>query len=155
MFFPYVPAVVVKHFLITTQDKKYLLLCHPIHNTYAFKNIYTHRRLYTYIDYTSVHISIIKTKVSQDKYFFLFFVKHCVIFCTHILLFKTFCPGWCSSADWVWACEPKGHWLESQSGHMPVLWAGSPVGGAQEATTQWGVSPSFSFPPLSLKINKI
>ena len=41
--------------------------------------------------------------------------------------------------------------LDSQSGHMPGLQARSPVGGVQEATTQWRFSPSF---PLSLKVNK-
>ena len=29
-----------------------------------------------------------------------------------------------------WACEPKGHRLDSQSGHMPGLWTRHPVGGA-------------------------
>ena len=32
-------------------------------------------------------------------------------------------------------CKPKGHWFNSQSGHMPGLQARSPVGGAREATT--------------------
>ena len=27
------------------------------------------------------------------------------------------------------ACEPKGHWFDSQSGHMPGLPAGFPLGG--------------------------
>ena len=38
-------------------------------------------------------------------------------------------PGWCGSVDWVLACEPKCHWLDSQSGHVPGLQAGSPAGG--------------------------
>ena len=65
-------------------------------------------------------------------------------------------PGWCGSVDWVPACEPKGYRFDSQSGHMPGLWARSPVGGAREATTHWclSLSPSPSL-PLSLKINKI
>ena len=33
------------------------------------------------------------------------------------------------------ACELKYHWFDSQSGHMPVLGARSPIGGVQEATT--------------------
>ena len=37
-------------------------------------------------------------------------------------------PGWCGSVDWVSACEPKNLWFDSQSGHMPGLWARSPVG---------------------------
>ena len=33
--------------------------------------------------------------------------------------------GWCGSVDWVPACEPKGCWFNSQSGHMPGFWAKS------------------------------
>ena len=33
------------------------------------------------------------------------------------------CLGWCVSVDWALACEPKGCWFNSQSGHMPGLWA--------------------------------
>ncbi|XP_045039453.2 uncharacterized protein [Desmodus rotundus] len=39
------------------------------------------------------------------------------------------------SVDGAPACEPKGHQFDSQSGHTPGLWAKSPVGGAEEATT--------------------
>ena len=57
--------------------------------------------------------------------------------------------------DWLLASKPKGC-FNSQSGHMPGLWSGSPVGGVQEATTHWyfslSLSPSL---PLGLKINKI
>ena len=64
-------------------------------------------------------------------------------------------PGWCGSVDWVLACEPKGRWFHSQSGHMPGLRARCPVGGAREATTHWCFSSSLSPSlPLSLKINK-
>ena len=64
-------------------------------------------------------------------------------------------PGWCGSVDWVLTCEPRGHWFDSQSGHMPWLQARSPVGGMWEATTHWCFSPSLSPSlPLSLKINK-
>ena len=64
-------------------------------------------------------------------------------------------PGWCGSVDWVLACKLKGRWFDSQSGHMPGLWARSPVRGV------WGdalmflslsLSPSLT---LSLKVNKI
>ena len=44
-------------------------------------------------------------------------------------------PGLCGSVDWVQACEPKRHWSDSQSGHMPGLQARSPVEGELEATT--------------------
>ena len=70
-------------------------------------------------------------------------------------IIKYFCPGWHSSVDWAWACEPKGHRFYSQSGHTPGLWAMSPVGDSWGATTHWCFSPSLSLSlPLSLKINK-
>ena len=60
-----------------------------------------------------------------------------------------FCLGCCGSVDWVPACETKGRWFHSQSGYVPGLQAGSPVGGAQEATTYWCFSPSLlPFPCL-------
>ena len=35
-------------------------------------------------------------------------------------------------AQWIecWPAEARGCWFDSQSGHMPGLWARSPVGGA-------------------------
>ena len=65
-------------------------------------------------------------------------------------------PGWCGSVDWESDCEVKGHWFDAQSGHMPGLWARSPVMGVWEAATQWCFSPSLS-PSLlfCLEINKI
>ena len=70
--------------------------------------------------------------------------------------FFFFSPGWCVLMDWAPAYEPKGHWFDSQSGHMPGLPARSRVGGMWEATTHWCFSPSLS-PSLllCLKINKI
>ena len=59
-------------------------------------------------------------------------------------------PGWCGSVDWAPACKPKGHWLDSQAGHMPGLQARSLVGDAQEATTHWG----FLSLPSPLSKNK-
>ena len=55
-------------------------------------------------------------------------------------------PGWCGSVDWALACESKGHRFDSQSGHMPGLWARSPVEGIQEATTHWSLPLSFPSP---------
>ena len=46
---------------------------------------------------------------------------------THKIIMKG--PSWCGSVDSVPACEPEGRRFDSQSGHMPGLWAGSPVGG--------------------------
>ena len=66
-------------------------------------------------------------------------------------------PGWCSSVDWASVCKPKGRWFNSQSGHMPGLWARSPVRGMWEATNQCishtlkFSSLSFSLPPLLSK----
>ena len=66
------------------------------------------------------------------------------------------CLGWCGSVDWVLACEPKGHWFDSQSGHMPGLRARSLVGGTQEAINQcisayWSFSHSL-YPSLALSL---
>ena len=76
---------------------------------------------------------------------------------------KTFysCPGWRGSVDWVLAYDSKGHWFDSQSGHMPGLQARFPVGDVWEATNQCfsrtsmyiNVSLSPFFPPL--KINNL
>ena len=41
------------------------------------------------------------------------------------------CPGWCGSVGCVPACEPKAS--IPGLGHMPMLRARSPVGGAGEA----------------------
>ena len=57
------------------------------------------------------------------------------------------CPGWCGSVDWVLACEPKGYWFDSQSGHMPGLWAQILSGGHMRGNhTLMFLSLSFSFP---------
>ena len=48
----------------------------------------------------------------------------------------------------------KGHWFDSQSGHMSGLQVRSPVGGVQEAP-HTDVSLALFSPPLTcLKINK-
>ena len=65
------------------------------------------------------------------------------------------CPDWCGSVGWASSHRPKGQWFDSRSGHMPGLWARSPVGSTQEATTHQCFSPSLSPSlPLFLKINK-
>ena len=66
------------------------------------------------------------------------------------LRLPTFCPGWCGSVDWAQACEPKGRWLDSQSGHVPGLRSRCPVRGVWEATTHWCFSHS-PFPSLKEK----
>ena len=68
-------------------------------------------------------------------------------------------PGWCGSADSVMACKQKGRRFNSQSGHMPGLWARSLVGGVREATnpcishTLMSLSLPFSFPSSLSKGN--
>ena len=47
------------------------------------------------------------------------------------------------------ACEPKGRWFDSQSGHKPGLWARSPFGDMQEATNGC-ISRTLMFLSLSL-----
>ena len=70
-----------------------------------------------------------------------------------------FSPGWCSSVGWALACEPKGHWFDSPSGHKPGLRARSAVG-VWEATNGCFSCTSmllslFLHPfPFSKKINK-
>ena len=39
-------------------------------------------------------------------------------------------PGWCGSENSMPGCEPKGYRFDSQSGQVPGLWAGAPVGAA-------------------------
>ena len=59
-------------------------------------------------------------------------------------------PGWCGSVDWVLACEARGHYFDSQWGHMPGLRARSPLGGNREATTHWCFPLSLES-PLKIK----
>ena len=58
-------------------------------------------------------------------------------------------------AQWIehWPVNEKVTSSIPSLGHMPGLWARSPVGGAQEATTQWCFSSSLS-PSLPLSKNK-
>ena len=60
----------------------------------------------------------------------------------------TCCPGCCGSVDWAQACKPKGRWFDSQSGHVPGLWARSSERGTWKATT-YDVSLPLFFPPSS------
>ena len=51
-------------------------------------------------------------------------------------IFKKKISGWCGSVDGVLACERKGLWFDSRSGHMPRLWVRSPDGGRGMRGTQ-------------------
>ena len=55
----------------------------------------------------------------------------------HDLSKIVYIPGWCGSVGWALDYELKGCWFNSQSGHMPGLWARSWFGGGQEATDGW------------------
>ena len=75
------------------------------------------------------------------------------------LLLESWIKDWRKKPWVVWLSGLSAKGLscqfDSQSGHMPGLWARSPVGGAPEATIHWCFSPSLSPSfPLSLKINK-
>ena len=70
-------------------------------------------------------------------------------------------PDWCNSVGWAPACELRGHWFDSQSGHRPCLRARSPAGECVRGS-QWmfllymDVSLPLVLPlSLSKKINKI
>ena len=58
-------------------------------------------------------------------------------------------------AQWIVpACEPRGHWFDFQSGHMPGLWAQVPGRGCMRGNhTLIFLSFSFSL-PSSLSKNK-
>ena len=56
-------------------------------------------------------------------------------------------PNWCGSVDWVPACEPKGCWFDSQSGHMPGLRARFPSMGECKRQPHIDISvPLFLLP---------
>ena len=55
-------------------------------------------------------------------------------FVIHRMKIRIYSPGWCGSGDRVLAWEQKGHWFDSQSGHMLGLQSRAPVGGMREAT---------------------
>ena len=65
--------------------------------------------------------------------------------------------GWCSSVDWVQACEPKSCQFDSQSGHIHgFLGQVSSRGRMRSNHTLIFLSLFSSLPsPLSIKINKI
>ena len=60
-------------------------------------------------------------------------------------------PGCYGLVDWATACEPKGHWFDSQSGHMPGLWARALFGDMWEAT-DWCISHTLMFLSLSFSL---
>ena len=58
--------------------------------------------------------------------------------------------GWCGSVGWVSSHKPKGHQFNSWSGHLPGLWARSPIGAHARGRQSMCLSLSFSLcSPLS------
>ena len=51
------------------------------------------------------------------------------------------------------ACEPKGHWFDSQSGHMPGLRGQYPDGGVQDATDGRPTEGCFSHASVFLSLS--
>ena len=67
-------------------------------------------------------------------------------FAGHVLKFRVFCPGCCGSVDWSLACEPKGHWFDSQTGHVPGPCGPGPQWGMRERQPHIDVSLSLLLP---------
>ena len=70
-----------------------------------------------------------------------------------VILKPSGCPNWCGLVGWVLSCKVKGHWFDSQSGHVPGLWVWFPVRHIREAAS-WCFSFTsmflfFSFSPAS------
>ena len=148
-------------------------LSHSTH-TVVWKNSNTNTtasRLITehilYLEYIPLGMGSLTTVLYVTELVDLFVVippiGHIVKFICLILLllfcdffFKVFChPGWCDAVDCATDCEARSCQFYSQSGHMPVFQAQSPLGGTPEATTRWCFSPSLSPSlPLPQKINK-
>ena len=67
-------------------------------------------------------------------------------------------PGWCGSVGCMPDWELKSHWFDSQSGHMPGLWAGPYLGRASGNWSMFSLTlmfPSVFLPsPFSKKIIK-
>ena len=83
-------------------------------------------------------------------------LTHCSGGHTRALRRKTQTPGWCGSVDWAPACELKGLWFDSQSGHVPGLRVRSPVG-VSERQPHIDVSLPLFLPPslpFSVKVNQ-
>ena len=76
--------------------------------------------------------------------------------CSYFYAFQNFCLlAMAGVAQWI-EHQPVNQRVTSSIpnlGHMPGLWAMSPVGSVQEATTHWCFCPSL-FPFLTLSQNK-
>ena len=66
--------------------------------------------------------------------------------CNVLIRNKYYWPWLVWLSGWAMTCEPKGRWFNSQSEHMPGLWARSPVWGVRGTTTDQCFSPSSSLP---------
>ena len=67
----------------------------------------------------------------------------------HTINNSKMCPSWCDSVNCALACRQKGRWFNSQSGHLPGLWARSQLGVWERQLIDVSF-PLFLFPfPLS------
>ena len=80
---------------------------------------------------------------SVDRYVFIAML----LFIVSILTFSS--PGWCGSMDWALDGKPKGHWFDSQSGHMPGSWARFLVGSGKHTWTFLYLFLNLFLPPFS------
>ena len=80
-----------------------------------------------------------RSKVGQCIWYIIVYLKMNVIqVCVHIHVYKVYFLkiflfiALAGVGQWIERtihCKPKGHWFDSQSGHMPGLQARSPAGG--------------------------
>ena len=78
-------------------------------------------------------------------------LSHCLSFIENLLSPTSSC----GSVDWTWACRLKGWQFDSQSGHMPGLWARSSVAGMQEANWSMFLSHIDVSLPLFLLLSPL
>ena len=58
-------------------------------------------------------------------------------------------PGWCGSVGWASSCNVKCRLFSSRLGHMPGLWAWSPVGARAMFLSHISISHPLFLPPFS------
>ena len=105
-----------------------------------------------YVSYTSINLfkTVSSARPCNNENWLCSYNLKCMIY------INMYCPGWRGSPrwttfSWVPACEPKGHWFDSQSGHMPGLPARSPVGRMRGNHTLVFLSLSFFLFPSKNK----
>ena len=124
--------------LLNCESSLYILHTRPLSDM-RFANMFSHsvRCLFTLlIVLFDAQKFLILTK---SIYLLIFLIFHFVLLMLYLRIHcqiqgqeYNFGYGWYGSGDWAPACEPKGHWFDSQSGHMPGLQARSPVRGCEK-----------------------